>query len=321
MSKASLRVISGATDTEMLTITNWAHELGIPVTPATHRGEAVTTKTVLKCDAVAPRPNEVLVFVECKPLKGLPSGAVYINHHEEGDPGFGLPPERFWEASSLGQFDKCLRQYGYEKRLHPVGTPPEHQLLIAAADHCLAAAYAGLCVPITKSQLRTHRVKLRALMLSRDIPHNRTKRKNIARYAGVSVAHLDYQGVIGWERAVQRCIEGAITAIQRAPYADLSSSVRVRDLRNMPTIPVLPEAAAILGEAVLYMWHESNPTSVVAGKIGIMGAGTGTQSGEMPIRAFLNEYSLQNCLVETYGCPRRGFAGGLLLRPDVRAAR
>jgi hypothetical protein len=49
---------------------------------------------------VLPR-SQGLVFVACS-VTGLASDII-IDHHNEGNPGYGMPPARFREGSSLGQ--------------------------------------------------------------------------------------------------------------------------------------------------------------------------------------------------------------------------
>ena len=109
------------------------------------------------------------------------SDIVRIDHHSPGDPGYGKPPEKFLPASSVGQlltylavggsatpptpenwgyaFEKVgIIQYLQQQYGDTVMTPgwciqtndglalvdPEI-VLAAAADHCLAHAYAGRC--------------------------------------------------------------------------------------------------------------------------------------------------------------------------------
>lgn len=60
------------------------------------------------------------------------SGHCASDHHNPGDPGYAMPPERYMEGASIGQTLYLLE-------LDPTPT----QRLLAAADHCLTAAYQG----------------------------------------------------------------------------------------------------------------------------------------------------------------------------------
>ena len=90
-----------------------------------------------------------LVFVECS-VFGLWPDEI-CDHHNEGDPGYGQPPERYLEGSSLGQ---VLSLLGLE--------PTKEQRIIAAADHCLRHAYAGRCPGVDPEELAAWRERSRA---------------------------------------------------------------------------------------------------------------------------------------------------------------
>lgn len=96
-------------------------------------GELVRYDTMYQADWPEPAPGQL--WVECSP-EGGKDGIDFVDHHQPGDPGFGGPPEKFWESSSLGQV------WG---RVRPDDMPPEGLLIIAAADHCPHAAYTGDC--------------------------------------------------------------------------------------------------------------------------------------------------------------------------------
>ena len=84
----------------------------------------------------------ILVMVECNPppvWDGIAHEVLVIDHHAP-HPNSTRPPEEYWEASSLGQVCDLL------------DIKPTHELLAqAAADHCLAAAFAGQCPGVDMS--------------------------------------------------------------------------------------------------------------------------------------------------------------------------
>ena len=81
-----------------------------------------------------------------------------IDHHKPGHPGYGLPPEKYMEASSLGQvLDVLDRGYTATDRL------------TAAADHCLGHAYQGKCPGVNPAELAAWRAKSRSKFLGIDL--------------------------------------------------------------------------------------------------------------------------------------------------------
>jgi hypothetical protein len=65
-----------------------------------------------------------------------------IDHHREGDYGFDIGYEGYFDASSLGQVYKVLGI-----------SPTEEDYYCAASDHCLSHAYAGHCFNITPAKM------------------------------------------------------------------------------------------------------------------------------------------------------------------------
>src|SRR5690606_35947049 len=117
-------------------------------------------------------------------LTGSYPEIIRIDHHRPGDPGYGRSPEEFLPASSIGQVWASLlrlRNDGWDSPLYsgtgsvywndrrwygdtPYGQVdvPEALLLVAAADHCLAAAYRGECPGVDPDKLMQWRVETRA---------------------------------------------------------------------------------------------------------------------------------------------------------------
>lgn len=96
-----------------------------------------------------------IVYVECAESI-LPTHFSYmiIDHHRPGDPGYELPPAKYWEASSLGQVYKLLD-------IEP--TSKAH--ILAAMDHCFYAATRGECPGISVKNIID--IKLRTISINR----------------------------------------------------------------------------------------------------------------------------------------------------------
>ncbi len=100
-----------------------------------------------------------VVLVECS-MPACLEGAkpeLIIDHHRPGDPGFGEPPEKFWEASSIGQLFAHAEREGFD-----LGLDMHQAKLAAAADHCLGAAYKGRCPGINVEDLVKFRAETKA---------------------------------------------------------------------------------------------------------------------------------------------------------------
>jgi hypothetical protein len=162
--------VLGATDPEMQEIKNVLEQQGLPSSHATIRaplfrrdaadGDApvraatrsrfVQAFDAYRADSMSSTfpADAQLVFVECA-VSGLTG--IIVDHHHEGDPGYGLGPEQYLQGSSLGQVLALLKL-----------EPTPEQRIIAAADHCLAHAYAGRCPGVDPRELGQWRVRSRA---------------------------------------------------------------------------------------------------------------------------------------------------------------
>ena len=233
--------------------------------------------------AQGPDAGAVTHLVECAHVDGQWRHAQVIDHHRPGDPGYGLAAARYWAGSSIGQVvdhlyhasvdhprllcacgcqmsaARCGSQQGYV-------VPPEWQL-IAAADHCLAAAYRGECLGVDPDDLMRWRIETRA------------------RHQGREPSDV----LADVERAREMLRARPVSQIAGAPVADC------RDVH----IPELPEAASREGLAFLGSPIRGDGRK----KINLMG-GTPEQ-----IQAFLDGEIIPG-LMDTYGDPQRGFAGG-----------
>lgn len=91
----------------------------------------------------------LLVTVECAGPAIRPVDFV-IDHHKEGDVGYGRGPEDAVAASSIGQVYALL---GLDM--------PQEARVVAAADHCLQHAYAGRVPGVTADEVLAFRVASR----------------------------------------------------------------------------------------------------------------------------------------------------------------
>lgn len=147
----NLFFVLGAADVEMGFIEEALTAQGLPFAHATLKGMRVSAATAYKAngiDKLVPAGAQV-VRVECEVL-GLEASFV-VDHHREGDPGFGLGAQHFYEGSSLGQVLTLLGK-----------TPTQRQRISCAADHCLADAYKGLCPGIAPQEVLEFRIGTRA---------------------------------------------------------------------------------------------------------------------------------------------------------------
>ena len=338
----------GAADAEMAMIATflmsaeetWRYAMD----PRWHR---VHPSTAYQWDA----PVDATHLVECGRV--CPPGAVRVDHHNPGDPGYGKGPARFWRASSIGQVlavlgitvewrqgEKGSTVYAFgptkghdalPKRMP--GVAAERVLMIAAADHCLAAAYAERCPGVAPDRLRACRALMRAEWLAsgtdpaRDMP-----RREIAAIAGYSSAE-EIDGGWGtpaapspgaierWTAAVGAAYRYTAALLSDAPLISLGG-VSIIDLRGVGTLPELPEVLALTGRGAVY--RMAGPAGWSARiKIGVIGCGEGSVPGTAPVEAFLGGWAEAEGLVDIYpvhdgtadgirAAAARGYAGGYL---------
>lgn len=207
---------------------------------------------------------------ECGVCGGWPQpSTVHIDHHRPGDAGFGRPPEKFLAASSIGQVLAVLEQ-----------EPSAHQRLVAAADHCLAAAYRGACPGVDPDALMHWRAASRAEFQGREV---------VAVLADI-------------KRASQALAEAPVLILDYDQCPHHRRVVAVADMRRPEPVPELPEAAARLDCA-----YVSGPLTTPDGRSKYTCSGR-----EEEVRAFLEVWAPEHNLEDCYGDPARGFAGGYL---------
>jgi hypothetical protein len=147
-----LFVVLGAPDHEMQEIERICREENILHAYATVRGHIVKSYDAYDATGLTrllPKEPVHTVMVECN-VRHLACDTV-IDHHNEGDPGYGKLPHEYLEGSSLGQFLALIGM-----------SPSPQQRVIAAADHCLTAAYQGRCPEVSPEDLRAFRERTRS---------------------------------------------------------------------------------------------------------------------------------------------------------------
>ena len=192
---------------------------------------------------------------------------------------------------------------------------PAEYVLAAAADHCLAAAYRGECPGVDPDALMRWRVESRAQWQRRPVEavladverarealrsapvvvlsHRHIERTTQHCFDGISCAvDLDGQGICGC--ACDGCTGQAELVVRWERVA--------RDMRGRH-VPELPEASA--REGICFV-ADGLPGRDGRVKI-VCQSGTPEQ-----IRAFMTVWAPAQGLVDIYGDPERGFAGGYL---------
>ncbi len=203
--------VLGATDPEMLAIEGLLAAHDVPHVHAMLGGKRVYPANAYR--ATMPVPAEAVLarggmvfLVEC--IEHAAAGVVRIDHHFPGHPGYGRPPADYWPASSLGQTVAALAQCG----IADVAVTPQLRLL-AAADHCLGAAYRGQCPGVDPAALLGWHVASRAAFERRAAS------------------------------AVLADVAAACRAIHHAPRVSLMPGIEVADMRATPARELLIAAA------------------------------------------------------------------------------
>lgn len=220
-----------------------------------------------------------------------------IDHHRPGDSGYGRPPSEYWTASSIGQVVAELTRLG----ALPTSVDLDALHVCAAADHCLAAAYRGECLGIDPDALMRWRVSSRARFqrIAPELLHERVRRAQ----AALMEAPMITAGTVSL-RDMRTCPvcdgRGGPSGADEAHGYDPSAPCH-----SGPRGPVaeLPEAAARLG-----VGYVAGPLLAPDGRRKITCVGSVDE-----VRAFLDDFAPRLGLVDTYGDPARGFAGGYCL--------
>lgn len=149
---SSIVLVLGAVDPEMMALERFARSLGVTVTPGVSGGKRVIPPSAYKAEDVAlPEGGGVRIWAEARPTGMTRAdlearGDFVADHHFPGDRGFGLPAERAVEAATITQVLAHLRELGLEFEI------PRDLVVVAAIDHKLDAALAGLVPGITADE-------------------------------------------------------------------------------------------------------------------------------------------------------------------------
>lgn len=148
-----MQFVLGALDPEMHTIERLLTREKRHFVHATLNGRRVFSGNAYMADGLSGQLDDTqpVVWVECSVPTLRTEQHLVADHHKPGDPGYSLPPERYWEGSSLGQVCALL------------GIAQDNELsIIAASDHCLNHAYQGLCPGVDPLAVRQSRIASRA---------------------------------------------------------------------------------------------------------------------------------------------------------------
>lgn len=198
---------------------------------------------------------------------------------------------------------------------------PFNLVLAAAADHCLGAAYQGKCPGIDPEILMAWRIKTKAKHQNRpDVccvcGHTSatldTERENLGGEGPCGDFHQWMDGVTQIENEVAYARQRLRIAVTRyidpasglgLPFADSPDWEEIvldyADFRGLDPIPELPEAAAREGIPFLATVKDRDGREKVVLQV----------AGPELVKRFMDG-SLVPGLVDVYGDPARGFAGG-----------
>lgn len=310
-----------------------------------YRSNGMTGRTWIRSD-------ETAYLVECGlPPDRVRGPSVRIDHHKPGDSGYGRPPAEFLAASSIGQtiselakvgalpapkkggtvgVSSSIRDDGWDRGMPeplegwdrtPTTADPDHEagtidklsrwsvveqgywrpipqdlVFAAAADHCLGAAYQGECPGIDPDELMRWRARTRAQFQGRAVSEVLADIEAATEaIEAASLEQISGPAVVGhthdhdWSRSVCDGCRGV-------------EEIYVKDMRRDVPIPELPEAATRLG--VPYI---SGPLTTPDGRKKYTCSGT-----PRVVNAFMHVWAPFEFLVDIYGDPTRGFAGGYL---------
>ena len=315
--------ILGAPDPEMQRIEDLLAQAGEQVAHALDEtGQRVHPGNAYRAVALsAPVPDGAAVYaVECGG-PAISAGAVAIDHHRPGDPGYGCPPEYFLPASSIGQVIAQLARLGRLPEWPPASTVPGggagafvlHAWAPAPTwwDDELGGWRGGdtpspsWAVSVQSGDTAIYRIIPLSYVLAAAADHCLA-----AAYRG-ECPGVDPDALMRWRVAVRAAhqgrpvdelladVEQARARLLAAPVVALGERLAARDLRG-EHVPELPEAAAREGLAYLASVADRDGRQKV-----VLGAADAETVG-----AFLRTWAPSRGLIDLYGDPARGFAGG-----------
>lgn len=260
-----------------------------------------------------------------------PSEVIRVDHHKPGDKGFDMGPDKFWEGSSIGQVadligkrwpsalfihqnEKCsncmdahepfvLRNNGKVScyacgwDVRTVGLPD--LWYVAAADHCLAAAYQGKCDMVRPELMLAYRAEQKAKFLGKspeDILEDMNKAIKV-----LEEASQDMPCNMGCDGPYRPTVHSCACGV--GCYTFWFGNQQVVDLTRA-SVPELPEAACYTGKVYI--------TAVEEKHTGRKKVVLGGEATEATVKHFMEFFAPSFGLTDIYGVPKRGFAGGYL---------
>ncbi len=247
-----------------------------------------------------------VVYVECRAPtvdgvgRAVPVERVICDHHQPGDPGYGMGAEDFHRGSSLGQVLSYLGDIGRLARLEakrarparavlPAGARPglvwtgrrwvlcgrdeqfgelrvlsvdadsvREMVYVAAADHCLRAAYANRCRGVNPRELERRRLEAIA-----GNPYARVQRsvQELRRMMGFAEGFLRRYGSrsrpVDLREGVVICDEHGARIAPKAPGQARRGHCPECGRRGMwrESLPMLNEASARAGIGYLVQYR------------------------------------------------------------------
>jgi hypothetical protein len=205
----------------------------------------------------------------------------------------------------------------------------EDIILTAAADHCLGAAYQGKCPSVVPDNLMRFRAEERAKFQNKDVESILNDIKETTE----AIKTADIITLTGSDCSCFSCTdsntESRSGSCDRIEIADMRKSMpqqcpfcgnmpanwnygcpgcgantSIGTAVNLPPWPELPEAACRAGVGYI-----AGPLVCPDGRDKITCSGSKEQ-----VEAFMNIWAIKNGLVNIYGDPVRGFAGGYLTK-------
>ena len=276
--------VVGADDPEMKEIVEILATNGVETIFAERGGRRVHPGNAYDADAPEVPTGAKIIAIEC----GWPGMAdvTVIDHHRPGDPGYGMGASEYWEASSIGQV------YG----LMGIPSNPEAKA-VAAVDHCAADAMHGRCPGVDAETARA------------------TRRRQI---------NAAFPNLTARDR--EALLEPIMTALGFAGLAtvEIGGSHAILDFASQSVAPFEPTGIPTLAAGYSYeylmlqqIWME-NLSRQFDGMIFLHRDVEGGpekcvfNGKQETARAFMNEWAPSRGLVQIYGNPERGYAGGYI---------
>lgn len=271
-------IIFGAPDIEEQRARRIAAIYGLQTATATFGGERCNPMTAYRADGYildsadesGDAASECIIF-ECSPkAAGDLVVVAQCDHHNPGDHGFGLSSAEYLEASSLGQL---LNFLGVEAT--------QEDRVIAAADHCLGAAYQGECPGVSAEKVLA--MRLPEIM----------KRENVSSEA---------EAIKG--------IEAAVKLLKNPEMTVTLGGILVADVRDLGPIPFLVEAGVMTSTPYLAKGDKRFPDKVnLSGSYSVVAEFLGEAEMVEGRPTYPHGWAATNGLFQAYGNAGRGFAG------------